>query len=126
MAATVVARRSIKKETRLLETRTSRYSYVPIYSLPKTESGEIDETILTSLEVIDSELINRWEQKLRSHPEIEEVAVVIQPKQAYPIIPVIPEITIEKNGKDNTKDLQFTEETADTTPCEVDEVAASI
>jgi len=81
---------------------------------------------LTSLEVIDSELINRWEQKLRSHPEIEEVAVVIQPKQAYPIIPVIPEITIEKNGKDNTKDLQFTEETADTTPCEVDEVAASI
>lgn len=81
---------------------------------------------MTSLEVIDSELINRWEQKLRSHPEIEEVAVVIQPKQAYPIIPVIPEITIEKNGKDNTKDLQFTEETADTTPCEVDEVAASI
>ncbi len=103
-------------------------AYVPISTLPKTESGEIDEAALTNLEVIDSELINRWEEKLRSHPEIEEVAVVIQRKQAYPVIPVIQETTVEKNGKDSTKDPQpiADKNLLDTAPGEVDEIAASV
>ncbi|NEP80319.1 MAG: AMP-binding protein [Okeania sp. SIO3B3] len=104
-------------------------AYVPVSTLPKTASGEIDEAALTSLEVIDSELINRWEEKLRSHPEIEEVAVVVQRQQAYPVIPVIQETTVaENNGKDSTKELQPTaeENLLDTTPGEVDEIAASV
>ena len=122
---------SVEKVQSFLESHLSSEfltdAYIPVSTLPKTESGEIDETALTSLEVIDSELINRWEEKLRSHPEIEEVAVVVQRKQAYPVIPVIQETTVEKNGKDNTKDLKIAEENiADTTPAEVDEVAASV
>ncbi|NES04122.1 MAG: AMP-binding protein, partial [Okeania sp. SIO2F4] len=103
-------------------------AYVPISSLPKTESGAIEETVLTSIEVIDSDLINRWEEKLRSHPEIEEVAVVVQRKEAYQFIPVIQEKSVEKNGKDSTQDLQprADQNLLDTNPGEVDEIAASV
>ncbi|MGD1712998.1 condensation domain-containing protein [Dapis sp. BLCC M172] len=102
-------------------------AYVPISTLPKTESGEIDETALTSLEVIDSELINRWEEKLRSHPEIEEVAVVVQRKQAYPVIPESRGLVSKPNPATPDYTIPLTEENvADTAPGEVDEIAASV
>ena len=51
--------------------------YVPVSALPLMMNGEVDERALYSLEVIDSDLIGRWEKSLRSLPEIEEAAVII-------------------------------------------------
>ncbi|MEB3341935.1 condensation domain-containing protein [Okeania sp.] len=107
-------------------------AYVPVSSLPKTESGEIDEAVLTSLEVIDSELINLWEQKLRSHPEIEEVAVVVQRKEAYPVIEsrgleTKPYLVSKPYPGTPDYPIQLTQENIpDTAPGEVDEIAASV
>ncbi|MBV9390134.1 MAG: SDR family NAD(P)-dependent oxidoreductase, partial [Chroococcidiopsidaceae cyanobacterium CP_BM_ER_R8_30] len=52
--------------------------YVPVSTLPLTASGEVDEQALTHLEVIDSDLVQRWEDHLHLVPEIEQVAVVVQ------------------------------------------------
>ena len=73
-------------------------AYVQVSALPLTASGKIDENTLATLEVIDSQLIRRWEEKLHSHPQIEQAAVVVQPKQAKAPPPVhvldlIPEAT---------------------------------
>ncbi|MGK7876653.1 MAG: amino acid adenylation domain-containing protein [Xenococcaceae cyanobacterium] len=59
-------------------------AYVPVSALPLTELGEIDEKALGHLEVIDSDLITAWEEKLISHSEIEQLAVVVEPKEAQP------------------------------------------
>ena len=59
------------------------YAYVPVSCLPLTAKGEVDEQALASLEVIDSELVENWEAKLRSLPEIEQVAVVVQENQDF-------------------------------------------
>lgn len=59
------------------------HAYVPVSTLPWTASGEIDEAVLANLEVIDSDLIARWEEKLRSHPQIEKVAVVVKQKSLH-------------------------------------------
>ncbi|WP_424097233.1 SDR family NAD(P)-dependent oxidoreductase [Moorena producens] len=74
-------------------------AYVPISALPRTESGQVDETILNSLEVIDLDLIARWEEKLRLHPQIEQAAVVVQPHKTKATPPVhlldlVPEASI--------------------------------
>ncbi|ARV58876.1 hypothetical protein BZZ01_09735 [Nostocales cyanobacterium HT-58-2] len=53
-------------------------AYVPVLTLPLTATGQVDEQALTNLEVIDIELIHRWEERIRSVPEIEQVAVVVQ------------------------------------------------
>ena len=53
-------------------------TYVPVSTLPLTPSGQVDEQALARVEVIDSDLIRRWEEQLRSLPEIEQVAVVVQ------------------------------------------------
>ena len=55
-------------------------AYVTVSNLPLTGKGLIDESALAQLEVIDSELVSRWEEQLRSLPEIEQVAVVVQPQ----------------------------------------------
>jgi amino acid adenylation domain-containing protein len=52
---------------------------VPIYALPLTASGQVDEEALASLEVIDEELARRWEDALRALPGIENAAVLIHP-----------------------------------------------
>ncbi|MFB2979501.1 SDR family NAD(P)-dependent oxidoreductase [Microseira sp. BLCC-F43] len=57
------------------------YAYVPVSNLPFTANGQVDEQALASLEVIDSQLVEDWEQKLRSLPEIEQVAVLVQENQ---------------------------------------------
>ena len=53
-------------------------TYVPLASLPLTAEGEIDTAALLPLEVIDADLVRRWEERLRTVPGIEEVAVVVQ------------------------------------------------
>ena len=73
-------------------------AYVQVSALPLTTSGKIDENALLTVEVIDSQLIERWEEKLHSHPQIEQVAVMVQPKQAKApppvhILDLIPETT---------------------------------
>jgi acyl-CoA synthetase (AMP-forming)/AMP-acid ligase II/thioesterase domain-containing protein/acyl carrier protein len=41
----------------------------------------VDEQALVDLAVIDSDLIQRWEEQLQSLPEVEQVAVIIQDHQ---------------------------------------------
>ncbi|MEM1168617.1 MAG: condensation domain-containing protein [Cyanobacteria bacterium P01_H01_bin.35] len=91
-------------------------AYVPISSLPQTASGELDEAALAKLEVIDADLIARWEEKLRSQAEIEDVAVVVQGKQVYSSVE-----SDQVNNKEATENLKA----LDVLPCEVDEIAAS-
>lgn len=55
-------------------------AYVSVSSLPLTVKGLINSEALARLPVIDSELVSRWEEQLRSQPEIEQVAVVVQPQ----------------------------------------------
>ncbi|MBN3911078.1 MAG: SDR family NAD(P)-dependent oxidoreductase [Nostoc sp. NMS1] len=54
-------------------------SLIPVSTIPLTNTGQIDEATLASLEVIDSGLIDRIEQQLESLSEIERVAVVVEP-----------------------------------------------
>ncbi|MBD2439011.1 AMP-dependent synthetase, partial [Nostoc sp. FACHB-110] len=62
-------------------------AFVPISTIPLTEAGQIDETTLASLEIIDSELVRRIEGQLESFPAIERVAVVVEPRHNK-ILPV--------------------------------------
>ncbi|MUG99897.1 SDR family NAD(P)-dependent oxidoreductase [Scytonema sp. UIC 10036] len=52
-------------------------AYVLVSTIPLTEQGLVDEQALVNQEVIDSELVQRWEEQLRSHSEVEQVAVVV-------------------------------------------------
>ncbi|MEH2068923.1 MAG: SDR family NAD(P)-dependent oxidoreductase [Nostoc sp.] len=52
---------------------------VPVSTIPLTDAGQVDEATLTSLEVIDSDLMRRIEEQLESLSEIERVAVVVEP-----------------------------------------------
>ncbi|MBD2566541.1 SDR family NAD(P)-dependent oxidoreductase [Anabaena lutea] len=51
-------------------------AYVQVSNLPLTATGQIDEQVLTSLEVIDTKLIEKWQQQLNSHPEIDQAVVI--------------------------------------------------
>lgn len=87
-------------------------AYVPISALPRTESGQVDEAALMRLEVIDSMSIARWEEKLRSHPQIERVAVVAQPKKGK----VPPPIHLLDLVKEATFNGTFSTTTAEIPP----------
>ncbi|QSJ15491.1 SDR family NAD(P)-dependent oxidoreductase [Nostoc sp. UHCC 0702] len=52
------------------------HAYVSVTALPLTATRQIDEAALTRLTVIDSELVQKWEEKLRLLPAVEQVAVV--------------------------------------------------
>ena len=67
----------------LLPAHMRPYAYVPLSALPLTKAGEVDEQALARLEVIEPDLVHRWEEQLRSLPEIEQVAVVVQEKTAH-------------------------------------------
>lgn len=54
-------------------------AYVPVCTIPLTDTGQVDEAALASLEVIDSDLILRIEEQLQSLSEIDRVAVVVEP-----------------------------------------------
>ncbi|MGH2413376.1 MAG: AMP-binding protein, partial [Microcystaceae cyanobacterium] len=53
-------------------------AYVRVSSLPLTDQGLVDEQALLDLEVIDSDLMQRWVNQLRSVSEVEQAAVVVQ------------------------------------------------
>lgn len=53
-------------------------AYVPLSKLPLTPTGQVDEQALATIEVIDSDLVQRWETQLQSLGEIEQAAVVVQ------------------------------------------------
>jgi len=55
--------------------------FVPLADLPRTTAGRLDELALGSLEAIDGDLLERWENALRGLPEIEDVAVVAQERR---------------------------------------------
>jgi len=52
---------------------------VPVSTIPLTNTGQVDEAALASLEIIDSDLMERIEEQLKSVSEIERVAVVVEP-----------------------------------------------
>ncbi|MBW4505894.1 MAG: SDR family NAD(P)-dependent oxidoreductase [Scytonematopsis contorta HA4267-MV1] len=54
-------------------------TYVPVSTIPLTDTGQVNETTLASLEVIDSDTILRVEERLGLFPEIERFAVVVEP-----------------------------------------------
>ncbi|NEP13417.1 MAG: SDR family NAD(P)-dependent oxidoreductase [Symploca sp. SIO2C1] len=58
-------------------------AYVPLSSLPLTNKGKVDEVALARFLVINDDLVQRWETQLRALPEIEQVAVVVQPKTPH-------------------------------------------
>jgi len=53
-------------------------AYVPLSALPLTADGQLDEVALARVPVIDTDLVQHWEQRIQSLPEINQVAVVIQ------------------------------------------------
>jgi hypothetical protein len=70
---------------------------VSISAVPLKASGTIDEAALERIEVIDDDLIARWEERLRAVPSIEEV-VVLERESAPPLPPlhlsdVFPQLT---------------------------------
>ena len=46
-------------------------AYVPLSSLPLTHKGKLDELALGRFPVIDDNVVQRWEAKLKAVPEIE-------------------------------------------------------
>lgn len=53
--------------------------YVPVSTLPLTLEGEVDEQALARMEVIDTELLQRWsDRSAQLLPEGDQVAVVVQ------------------------------------------------
>jgi acyl-CoA synthetase (AMP-forming)/AMP-acid ligase II/acyl carrier protein len=61
----------------LRETRLP-INFVPVSNLPRTASGEVDEEALRIIPVIDRKLAQEIEDQLKSRPEIDRVAVVVQ------------------------------------------------
>jgi acyl-CoA synthetase (AMP-forming)/AMP-acid ligase II len=53
-------------------------AFVPLSSLPLTSEGLLDEVALARIPVIDTDLVQHWEQRIQSLPEINQVAVVVQ------------------------------------------------
>ena len=52
--------------------------YIPISHVPLTSEGELDLEALLSLTVIDDRLLQQWEEKLQSIPEVDRAAVVVE------------------------------------------------
>jgi acyl-CoA synthetase (AMP-forming)/AMP-acid ligase II/NAD(P)-dependent dehydrogenase (short-subunit alcohol dehydrogenase family)/acyl carrier protein len=55
-------------------------AFVTVSTIPLTDKGQVDEAALASLEVVDSDLMRRTEEKLELLSEIERVAVVVEPR----------------------------------------------
>ncbi|MFN6486362.1 MULTISPECIES: SDR family NAD(P)-dependent oxidoreductase [unclassified Nostoc] len=51
---------------------------VLVSTLPLSQSGEIDETALSCLEIRDTDLMQRWSEQIQLVPEVKQVAVVVQ------------------------------------------------
>ena len=55
--------------------------YVQISSLPLTDSGDVDETALKNIEIIDDHKVQETEEKLSSLSDIDQIAVVMNSKK---------------------------------------------
>ena len=55
-------------------------AYAPLFRLPLTTTGELDEAALARIPVIDAALIERLEQDIQLLPQIDRVAVVAEEK----------------------------------------------
>ncbi|MBW4593278.1 MAG: SDR family NAD(P)-dependent oxidoreductase [Brasilonema angustatum HA4187-MV1] len=78
-------------------------AYVMVSSLPLTKQGLVDEQALLNLEVIDSELMEQWEEQVRSLPEIEQAAVVVQEyNEKIPPLHLLDLLPEWKVGNDST------------------------
>jgi acyl-CoA synthetase (AMP-forming)/AMP-acid ligase II/NAD(P)-dependent dehydrogenase (short-subunit alcohol dehydrogenase family) len=53
-------------------------SSVLVASMPMTSDGVVDEAALARIPMLDSNLVQGWESRLRELPEIEQAAVVVQ------------------------------------------------
>ena len=51
---------------------------VPVSHVPLTEDGRVDEQALEAVPVIDADLTDRWQQRWRTAPGVDEVAVVVE------------------------------------------------
>ncbi|MDK2411425.1 SDR family NAD(P)-dependent oxidoreductase [Aphanizomenon sp. PH219] len=63
----------------ILPSELTPTAFVPVSTIPLTETGQVDEVALASLEVIKSDLIRDLEKQLESLSEIDQVAVVVEP-----------------------------------------------
>ncbi|MGD2089536.1 MAG: SDR family NAD(P)-dependent oxidoreductase, partial [Candidatus Aminicenantes bacterium] len=52
--------------------------YVHLSALPLTASGDIDKNFLSHLEVIDDNLVRRWEKRIGSLSKVSQAAVVVR------------------------------------------------
>ena len=58
--------------------------WVAVSVLPLTSEGSVDDSALEHVEIIDDELILRWEQQIQAVPEIAQSAVVIRERALRP------------------------------------------
>jgi acyl-CoA synthetase (AMP-forming)/AMP-acid ligase II len=70
-------------------------TYIPVAQLPLTPEGEVDKLALSDLPVLDSSLIQKWENQLNLQPEIDQVAVVfeeyVQPNPPLHLADLLPQ-----------------------------------
>lgn len=52
---------------------------IPITHVPLLDNGEIDDAALAQLSVLDAGLSKRWQQYWQSHPDVDQVAVTVEP-----------------------------------------------
>lgn len=64
---------------KILPSKLIPTALVPVSTIPLTNTGQVDEATLASLEILDSDLMARIEEQLKSLSEIERVAVVVEP-----------------------------------------------
>jgi surfactin family lipopeptide synthetase A len=64
----------------LSEVDLPQINFIPIAQIPLTKEGQIDEEAIINLEIINSDLVQQWEEKLITLPEIEQAAVVVEEK----------------------------------------------
>lgn len=86
LAAYIVSKESFSDE-KLHQFFKSHYAntylpiaYVAITNMPLTESGEVDDTVLRSLIVINKELVKSWDAELSTLSELQQYSVMVQDK----------------------------------------------
>jgi amino acid adenylation domain-containing protein len=77
-------------------------AFVPLANLPLGPDGKLDEGALTHLEVIDADLVQRWENSLQTIPEIGQAAVVAQERdEGLPMLHLSDLLLDWKTGRRN-------------------------
>ena len=104
LAAEVVAER-LKDEVRaVLQVGGGTGHCVPLSHLPLTVDGRIDYDALAAIPVIDADLGHRWEQRWRTMPGVDQVAVVIEERsEVEPSVRVDPADSVAGNGSSDRR-----------------------